>query len=236
MAADAALGPGLADGSEAKVAVEAIARRFGATLEAGEVGFHARLSIKERHICLDVAIFAPATPVGLAKPRLRFDKVVINLIRRLRAVLDEAVPEGSTVVFAMAAPIRLAARTASLLETRIRNGLADGPHEFLETFHGNEVHVRVVSGAPRNAPRVVGFVHSPGADPRLLIEMSQSLLQLAGRPSERQADEHWFVLANSAAAPPSETWRLVFAQLSIGSNGAKGMIVFPDGRVEDISD
>jgi hypothetical protein len=224
----------LAKRHESTAAVEAVARRFGAILDAGTDEFRARLSIEERRICLDIAIFAPATSVGLAKPRLRFDKVVISLIRRLRAVLDKAVPEGSTVVFAMTAPIRLAAGTASLLAARIRISLADGPDEFVETIHGNEVHVRVVSDAPRNAPRLVGFVHSPGADSRLLIEMSRSLLQLAGRASEQPADERWFVLANSSAAPPAETWRQVNAQLSIGRQHARGLVAFPDGRVEDI--
>jgi hypothetical protein len=226
----------LAEGSEARAAVEAVARHFGATLEAVADGFEARLSPAEKRICLDVATFLPETHLGLAKPRLRFDKVVIRLIRRLREALSQDIPAGSTVVFSMTAPIRLAARTAALLELRIRLCLADGPDEFAEIIHGNEVHVRIVSGGPRGTPKVVGFVQSPGADPVLLIEMSQALLQLAGRPSEEPALDRWLVLAISAGTPPVETWRQVNAQLAIGRHGEKVVVVFPNGRLEDISE
>jgi hypothetical protein len=224
----------LAESSKARAAVEAVARHFGAALETGADGPHAGLSINARRIRLDIATYASSTSFGPAKPRLRFDKVVIRLIRGLRGTLSESVPAGSAVVLAMAAPIRLAARTTAVLEDRIRLCLAEGADEFVETIHGNEVHARVVSGASRSAQKVTAFVHSPGTDPRQLIEMSQSILHLVGLPSRRPAEEHWSVLAVSDASPPADTWRQMFAELFVVRPDAKVLVVFPSGRLEEV--
>lgn len=226
----------MAEGSEARAAVEAVARHFGGILDVGPDGLQALLAIGERRTCLYVATFAPSPHLGMVKPRLRFDKVVIRLVKRLRDALSDEVPAGATVVFTLAAPIRLAAKTAAALEAKIRLCLEHGPDEFVESIHGNLVRVCLVSGGPRPSPKVVGFVHSPGADPRLLIEMSQALLQLAGRPSKQSAEERWLVLANPGAAPLAETWRMVKAQLSVGVHDARVIVVSPDGSIEDVSD
>jgi hypothetical protein len=47
-----------------------------------------------------------------AKPRLRFDKVATRLIERLQATLGETVPDGTTVLLTITAPIRLPSKTA----------------------------------------------------------------------------------------------------------------------------
>ena len=79
---------------------------------------------------------------------------------------------------------------------------------------------------------MTAFVHSPGTDPRQLIEMSQSVLQLVGLPSRRPAEERWFVLAVSGASPPAGTWRQMFAELFVVRHDPKVLVAFPGGRVE----
>src|SRR5215467_14055812 len=56
-----------------------------------------------------------------AKPRLRFDKVVTRLMERLQAAVREIVPDGTTVLLTVTAPIRLASKTAAALEDKIQN-------------------------------------------------------------------------------------------------------------------
>lgn len=97
------------------------------------------------------------------KPRLRFDKVARRFVADLQAALRDAVPDGTTVTFTIAAPIRLASKTAVALEEQIRALLArrvaraDAEH----TIHGNAIRVRVVRDGSTRAPNVIGFVHNP---------------------------------------------------------------------------
>lgn len=97
------------------------------------------------------------------KPRLRFDKVARRFVSDLQTALRHAVPDGTTVTFTITAPIRLASKTAVVLEEQIRVLLARRAKqaESEQTIHGNAIRVRVVRTGSTQAPKVVGFVHNP---------------------------------------------------------------------------
>jgi hypothetical protein len=85
-----------------------------------------------------------------AKLRLRFDKVALRLVGGLKAALASDVPKGQTVVFTIAAPIRLPGKTAQALEKMVR-GATDV--ERREVVHDNEVRTRRLTGVPKHVPR-----------------------------------------------------------------------------------
>lgn len=111
-----------------------------------------------------------------AKVRLRFDKVALRLVGRLKAALASAVPEGQTVIFTISAPIRLPGKTAEALETMMRS---DPPNaECGEIVHDNEVRTRLLRGVPKHMPKVLGFVHSVESDAGAILALAEARLLL----------------------------------------------------------
>ena len=104
---------------------------------------------------------------------LRFDKVATRVIGHLRAALVKIVPDGMTVLVTITAPIRLPAKTAVALEaktdTLLRRKWAG--RDYRGTINGNRVRIRLLRDQPARAPKLIGFVHNPDMDPRLLFEM-----------------------------------------------------------------
>ena len=114
------------------------------------------------------------------RPRLRFDKVALRVVSRLQAALNESVPDGMAVIITITAPIREPAKTVAVLEEKIRARLARAvatPVECEDTICGNQIRVRVVTSVSREAAKVIAFVHNPGPDAAILLDMTQSLLQ-----------------------------------------------------------
>jgi hypothetical protein len=109
-----------------------------------------------------------------AKLRLRFDKVALRLVGRLKAALASVVPEGETVVFTISAPIRLPAKTAEALETMLRPGPPGSEHR--EIVHDNEVRTRRLKGVPKHMPKVLGFVHSVESDAGDILALAEARL------------------------------------------------------------
>ena len=99
--------------------------------------------------------------------RLRFDKVAIRVIERLRANLADAVPTGVTVVVTITAPIRLASKTTAAIEEQVRTLLerTTTNRDKTLTICGNRVGIRFVKHAALRAPKVIGFVHNPDSNP-----------------------------------------------------------------------
>jgi len=121
---------------------------------------------------------------GKRQHRLRFDKVALGLIARLQATLCDHVPGGQTLLVSVSAPIRLPAKTAAEMDERIRRWLAGvvEPSEFRCTINGNEIHVRLVSGAPHRSSNVLVFVHNPEVDTAALFKnAAPSPARTAGR-------------------------------------------------------
>jgi hypothetical protein len=166
---------------------------------------HERLAINQRNA---------------AKPRLRFDKVATRLIERLRANLDEAVPDGMAVVLTITAPIRVASKTAASLEDKIRTLLArrSPGRDEKGTIHGNRVWIRLLRDKSERAPKLIGFVHNADSDPVLLLNMTSELL----------------VMINARDSSCSEAYRYICSQLRMANDFKKILMVFGDGRVASI--
>jgi hypothetical protein len=112
--------------------------------------------------------------LGAAKLRLRFDKVALRLVGRVKAALAEAIPEGETVVFTISAPIRLPAKTAMALDQLLRDERMDG--ERREIIHGNEARARRLKGVPKHMPKILGFVHSVESDASAILALAEARL------------------------------------------------------------
>ena len=117
-----------------------------------------------------------------AKPRLRFDKVALGLVGRLRADLSGSVPNGKLAVATVTAPIRLAAKTATALADKIRKLVADGSTRarFNGTIHANRIQVRIIPDGSNRASKLIGFVHNPDSDADNLFDVTRSLLACIG--------------------------------------------------------
>ena len=224
-------------------AVDAVARHFSATWETGEGPPDAYVTMAGTRITVDVTSLKPllAAREGRATPRLRFDRVVVGLVRRLQAALQPAVPEGQAVIVTVTAPIRLPAKTASALEDKIRTLLARRTawREIKHTIHGNRVRIRLVRHVAPAAAKVVGLVHNPETEAALVLDIAQSLLLHIGAAAERPAPARvsgtrWLVVASAGALAPIETYRQIYAQLSLPSEFGKILMVFAGGRVETL--
>lgn len=115
-----------------------------------------------------------AAAVSAARIRLRFDRVVIGLVARLKAALDDVVPQDQSIVFTLTAPIRLPAKTAAAIEALVRDDL-DG-RDIRTTLHGNHVRLRRVAGVSAAMPRVAGFVHNQPSDGEHILDLAQARL------------------------------------------------------------
>src|SRR5262245_15071887 len=105
-----------------RTALEAVARRLSATSAEGSGSHDVSLVVAGKRVPVDIApLRRPGPGRAAAKaPRLRFDKVVIRLLERLEASLREVVPDGTTVLLTITAPIHLPSRTAVALEARVQ--------------------------------------------------------------------------------------------------------------------
>lgn len=107
---------------------------------------------------------------------LRFDKVAIELVDRVRAGTRSFVPDGTTLVFTVTAPIRLSGKTAAALIDAVHAAFARRPAaiDLKQVVHGNTVRVRLLKG--RASHRVIGFVHNPEISGELLLDVTRSVL------------------------------------------------------------
>ncbi len=88
--------------------------------------------------------------------------------------------------------------------------------------------------------KVIGLVHDPDSDPDLLLHMTQSLLQHIGAAADRRAPaksarERWLVVINESEFSHIETYRQVYAQLSIPTDFTKILMVFAGDRVKTLT-
>ncbi len=219
-----------------QTAIEAVARRFSARWEKSGDTY---IAIGGKRVALDIATLKPRTGQGnAAKLRLRFDKVATRLIERLQATLGETVPNGTTVLVTITAPIRLPSKTAAALEDKIQTLLARAlpGRDKKDTIHGNRVQIRLLRGEYREAPKVIGFVHNSDSDPLLLLDMTCELLELIrakadGRPT-RPVGDRWLVVVSAGGSSSLQAYRTIHSQLRMATDLEKILMVFDDGRVE----
>jgi hypothetical protein len=112
--------------------------------------------------------------IKAAKIRVRFDRVVLRLLGRLRAALTDIVPNEQVVIFTVTAPIRLPVKTAAVLESLVRDGLPCG--DRCEVVHGNHVRIRRLTDVPPHVPKVLGFVHAAASDAGIILALAQARL------------------------------------------------------------
>jgi len=208
-----------------QAAVEAVAAHFSGAWKETPSG--ASLTIGGKRVVLAVAALKPQSP---AKQRLRFDRVALELLRRLQTALQDSVPDGKTIVLTVTAPIRQSGKTAAAFEEKIKDELARRPATLnvKETIHGNGVRARLVKGGN---PKVIGFVHNPDPKSDVLLDLTQSLLERVSALEKIRAPDRWLVIADDEGRPHIEVYRTLASQLS---GFKKIVLVLKDGRVETL--
>jgi len=223
-----------------RTAIEAVARRFSATREKASDLFDAYIMVAGKRVAVDIATLKRrgTGQVNGAKPRLRFDKVATRLIEHLQAAARETVPDGTTVLLTITAPIRLPAKTAVSLEEKLRT-LLGRRSQGRDTIHGNRVLIRLLRDESSRAPKMIGFVHNPDSDPRLLLNLTRELLGLLsaadGRRAPRLTGDRWLLLITGETSC-LEAYRYVYSQLRAVTAFKKILMVFDDGRVEVLTE
>jgi hypothetical protein len=222
-----------------RAAIEAVAGHFSAGWEEGKDRSSVTVLIAGKRIAVEVATVT--RPIAdLTKPRLRFDKVVNRLTTRLQAALGDSVPDGTSVIFTITAPILHPSKTAVALEDKIRGCLArrSAQVQCKDTIHGNRIRIRLVKNSSRQVSKVIGLVHNPDSNPDTLLQMTQSLLQhigaaADGRTPAKSARERWLVII--AGGGFIETYRQIYAQFSVQTDFTKILMVFGGDRVETLT-
>jgi hypothetical protein len=227
-----------------QVAIEAVAGHFSGTWEKGEDPPDAYVNIAGKRIAVEVTTIKQRMPDQgrLTKPRLRFDRVALGLVRRLQTALRESVPDGTTIILTITAPIQMPSQTAAVLENKIRVCLArrSVQVEARDTIHGNLTRVRLVKGTSTRTSKVIGFVHNRDSYPDVMLDMTQSLLECIGAEAGKRAPagfggDRWLVLANDNGLPHIETYRHVYSRLCIPTDFKKILMVLAGGRVETLA-
>ena len=218
--------------------MQAVARHFSATLEEGRDSADTDLVLGGKRIALIATAIESraARRAKGAKPRLRFDRVALGLVDRLRTALSGSVPDGTTVAVTVTAPIRLPARTVAATEEKIRKLLATraAPTRLAGTVQGNKIQVHLLKGGGGLTAKLIGFVHNPDSDPSILIDVARSLLARSAS-GERTAGRRWLVVASGDEPVPLEACRQVCSQLGVGNAFEQTLVVLPEGRIAPLS-
>ena len=150
-------------------------------------------ALARQGIAIDIAGTEPQMEDNSATVRLRFDRVAMRFVGDVRSALHQVVPDGTTLMFTITAPIRLASKTADVLESKVRSFFArrTARIDLTETIHGNQIRVRLLGGGVKRTTKVIGFVHNPDSDPEVLFRVTQASLEraepVAGRRHRQSA-------------------------------------------------
>jgi hypothetical protein len=227
-----------------RTAIEAVAKHFSAKWKKGDDPSDAYLTVAGKRVAVDIATLKPPGTgrANAAKPRLRFDKSATRLMEHLRAALGETAPDGVTVLLTITAPIRLRSKTATVLEDKIQALLGQKTlrRDKKVTIHGNRVQIRILRHQSKRAPKMIGFVHNPDSDPRLLLNMTSELLErvsaAAGTRAPQPAHHRWLVLISAEGPSLLDAYRYICSQLPPTREFAKVLMVFASGHVELLAD
>lgn len=222
--------------------MEAVAKQFSGTWEKGDDSCDAWLTIAEKRIAVEITAIKRrrfAQPDN-AKPHLRFDKVVIRLLERQENAAREIVPDGSTVLVTVTAPIRLPSKTAEALEDKIRALVGRGSpgRDQTDTIQGNRVRIRLLEDKSERAPKLIGFVHNSDSDPRLLLDMTGELLEgIEDKPGSRTpTGDQWLVISSPRKILCLEAYRYIYSRLRPTDAFTRILMVFGDGHVGTLTD
>jgi hypothetical protein len=220
-------------------AIEAVARRLSNTWKKRSDPVEACFMVAGKRVAIEIAALKLRITGknNAAKPGVRSDKVATRLIKRLRAALGESVPDGTTVLLTVTAPIRLPSKTGTSLENKIQMLLGRRSPDRAEkdTIHGNRVQIRLLRDGSEQAPKLIGFVHNSDSDPLLLLNMTREFLELIGAKTGRRgaklAGERWLVVTSAAGISCLEAYRHIYSQLRMATAFKKILMVFGDGSV-----
>lgn len=101
------------------------------------------------------------------------------MVSDVEAAVCDAVPDGTTAIFTVTAPIRQGSKTTAAIIENIRALLRAGQTETKRTINGNSVRIRIVQDGVARSEKVIGFVHNP--DPGA----AQALLSLESEQRPR---------------------------------------------------
>lgn len=195
------------------------------------------LAFAGRRIAVEVATLSQSAAYrGGAKPRFRFDKVVLQLFADLRTTLADAVPAGEAVIVTVTAPVRLGRKTAMAITDRVRAGLNSGTVSV--AIHGSQVRLRRIKDVPPQMPKVIGFVHNPETAPDPLIDLIRQLVRLIAaarrRVSRSVPGSRWLVLDARKGHSHIETYRQIWGQIAMPAGFARILVVLADGSVQSL--
>ena len=133
------------------------------------------VSTPERQVAEQIARSGGVT---VAKLGLRFDRVVIRLLRGLARFAEGATPAGTTVLVTVTAPIRSPSKTAAALEREIAALVSGGGGgvDRRATLCGNEVQLRLIEHSSRAAHKLIGLVHNPDVPAARLLDLAAAWL------------------------------------------------------------
>ena len=106
--------------------------------------------------------------------RLRFDRVALRLLESVKSGVGPMLTAEESVAFTVTAPIRLPARTSAALQEQLRELRTQ---ELSTTINGNAICARKIKNTSTDAPRVIGFVHNPGVNADLILDLAEAALR-----------------------------------------------------------
>jgi hypothetical protein len=224
-----------------RAAIMAVARHFRASLEHGADPRDACLIIAGKKIAVEVtapgvALFRRSRP---KPPRLRFDRVVVGLLGRLRAALTERVPPGATAVVTITAPIRLASRTAAMLEEMIGALLRgrSGRRPLRKTVNGNQIRIQIMRRGGTSTSPLAGFVHNRDSDPGVLFDLTHALLRIGSARHSRTgfSRDRWLVIATEQERAWIPTYRHACSELFARADFQRIVLVSAAGDVSTLA-
>lgn len=220
-----------------QTAIEAVARQLRATWQPARGSADAEIVLARSRAPVVIRPLGFAIR-GAAKPRLRFDKVVIRLMESLREGLNEAVPDGMTILLALTAPIHVPGKTAEAIEENIRALLRRAPdRDEKEELFGNKVQIRISNGTSSRAPKLIGFVHNPDTGARLFLDAASALLEIISVEARtRAATDRWLVLTGAGERSGVGVYRHILSQLHALSPFKKVFGVLDSGEVECLAE
>jgi len=225
-------------GKDELFALEAVARQLSGAWQSGDHPPDAYLTIGGRQIAVEIAVLAPpsVSRKSAAAPRLRYDRVALQFLRDIRGGLRQGLASGETAIVAVRAPILQSGKTAAALAERIRLRRVSRSRttEIRARAYGNRISVRIARNAWGRGPEVIGFVHSAGSSPSLILNAAQTLLDCLAKGAAAASERpHWLVLRGDAAL--GKTFRNVCLQISRPTGFEKILLVDARGRVEALA-
>jgi hypothetical protein len=225
-----------------RTALGAVAQHLAAACDRSRGAGDASLTVAGKRIALEVVAIRPEAAIAsrTMKPRLRLDKVALGLVDRLRVALEGCVPDDRTIIVTITAPIRLASKTAAAMAGSIRRRLEHraAAGRSIHRIHGNTIQIWILPGGTAMTSKLVGFVHNPDANPRILIEVTRVLLAAIGahrRAATRRSGTRWLVITDQNELVPIDTYGNVCAQLRLGTVFEQIFVSACGGRVERLS-